>query len=1078
MKQFINLTLLLLALLLPATAIAHDFKVDGIYYKINGNEAEVTYKGTSYNQYSNEYSGDVTIPTTVTYNGTTYSVTSIGNYAFFACRGLTSINIPNSVTLIGDDAFSNCSSLTSVIIPNSVTSIGDYAFNGCTSLTSITIPNSVTSVGNYAFYGTPWFNNQPDGLVYAGLVAYKFKGTMPYGTNITIKDGTLVIAGSAFSGCSGLTSITIPNSVTSIGIGAFQACSSLTIIIIPNSVTSIGGDAFYGCTSLTDITIPNSVTSIGYGAFHDTPWFNYQPDGLIYAGLVAYKYKGTMPNGTNIILKENTRGIAVGAFKGCSGLTSIIIPNSVTSIGGEAFLSCSGLTSVTIPYSVTSIDKGAFHGCSGLTTLNFNAVNCTDFYYDSSLGVAVFSATNISTINIGDQVKRIPGGFAVGMYKLTSITIPNSVTSIGSSAFEGCSRLTSVDIPNSVTSIGSAAFSGCSGLTSLSIPSSVTSIGDWEFNACSSLTSIDIPNSVTSIGYGAFYDCNRLTCITIPNSVTSIESEAFSGCSELNDVFSFIDDPMTVSMGSDVFYLNPSNYAERTLHVPVGTLYAYQANTDWSKYFGSIVEMNETVLATSIELNETSVELTVGKTLQLMATVMPEDATEKTVTWTSSDDAIATVDATGLVTAIAPGFATITATTTDGSNLSANCNLTSIADLIEYDNYLSMRDTTAFHGDTIVIPVTMTNAESILSFQTDIFLPEGLEILQEDGEYMIDPSSRMTRTHSLMSNEVSNGAIRVICYSSNYKPFTGSSGDDLFYITVKVADDAEGDYTISLRNTLFTNADFEEIAAPDVAATLNVKAYLLGDANNSGTVTVTDVVVTSQYVLEMNPNPFVFEAADVNVDGNITVTDVTRIAWMVLNPTLNVPRRAPALYNNGDRMSGEGITLTPGETRLVSILLDNDCDYSAFQLDLTLPEGLSAGNFRLADRAGSHAFDVNMLSNGKIRALCYSPALATIRGNEGAVLTFEVTVDSDIDSAIHVDGIELVTTDCRSVLLDAFDITVNSSTGVNEIANGKSVARVDYYNLAGQRIDRPESGVTLIVTTYTDGTRTTTKLMR
>ena len=393
------------------------------------------------------------------------------------------------------------------------------------------------------------------------------------------------------------------------------------------------------------------------------------------------------------------------------------------------------------------------------------------------------------------------------------------------------------------------------------------------------------------------------------------------------------------------------------------------------------------------------------------------------------------------------------------------------------EDYLSLNDTTVMHGDTIVFPVALTNADNIIAFQTDIFLPDGLELLQEDGEYIIDPSDRMTRTHSIMSNEVSSGAIRVICYSSNYKPFTGNSGDDLFYITVKVADDAEGDYTIQLKNTLLTNTDFVDLAAPDVTGTFHVKGYLLGDANNSGTVSVTDVVVTAQYVLELDPHPFVFEAADVNFDNNITVADVSRIAWMVLNPTLSAPKRAPALWNNGDRMGGEGIALAVGETRTVSILLDNDMDYNAFQLDLSVPEGMTADNFCLTDRANGHAFDVNTLASGKTRALCYSPSMATIQGNEGALLTFDVTANSAIDDVIRVDGIELVTGDCQSVRLDAFDIAVNSTTAVNELTSGKSIAKVEYFNLAGQRLARSESGVTLVVTIYTDGSRTT-KLVR
>ena len=252
----------------------------------------------------------------------------------------------------------------------------------------------------------------------------------------------------------------------------------------------------------------------------------------------------------------------------------------------------------------------------------------------------------------------------------------------------------------------------------------------------------------------------------------------------------------------------------------------------------------------------------------------------------------------------------------------------------------------------------------------------------------------------------------------------------------------------------------------------------MGDANNSGLVTVGDVVTTAQYVLLLNPQPFNFEAADVNFDGNITVGDVSRIAWMVLNPGSKAPRRAPALLNSGDRMSGEGISLMPGETRRVSIALDNAMEYNAFQLDLSLPEGLTASNFQLTDRAGSHAFDVNTLGGGKFRALCYSPVLTAISGHEGALLTFDVTANSAVTGAITADGIELVTTACESVRLDGFAIEVNSTSGVNEQVAGKTVARVVYFNLADQQIDRPEAGVTLVVTTYTDGTRATAKIVR
>ena len=200
--------LLLLALVATTNLWAEDFSVDGIYYNyLGGNNVKVTYRGNFYDKYDDEYSGEVIIPSTVTYNGTTYSVTSIGYAAFYNCSCLPSVTIPNSVTSIGNSAFEGCSRLTSITIPNSVTSIGNSAFEGCSRLTSITIGNSVTSIGE-----------------------------------------------STFRHCSSLTSINIPNSVTSIGQQAFSSCRSLTSITIPNSVTSIGMYAFYDCSSLATIT--------------------------------------------------------------------------------------------------------------------------------------------------------------------------------------------------------------------------------------------------------------------------------------------------------------------------------------------------------------------------------------------------------------------------------------------------------------------------------------------------------------------------------------------------------------------------------------------------------------------------------------------------------------------------------------------------------------------------------------------------------------------------------------------------------------------------------------------------------
>jgi len=267
--------------------------VNDLYYYLDkdNSQAQVTFIPWG------KYTGDIVIPSSITYNAKTYSVTSIGYSAFKNCSGLTSITIPNSVTSIGEQAFAHCSGLTSVTIGNSVKSIGEDAFYNCSGLTSITIPNSVTSIYQHAFYGCSGLTSI---VVESGNTKYDSRENC--NAIIYTSSNTLV------AGCK---NTVIPNSVTSIGYYAFQGCSSLTSITIPNSVTSIGERAFEDCTGLTSVTIPNSVTSIGNCA-----------------------------------------------FQGCSGLTSITIPNSVTSIGEYAFNNCSGLISVTVlnptPFAISS----------------------------------------------------------------------------------------------------------------------------------------------------------------------------------------------------------------------------------------------------------------------------------------------------------------------------------------------------------------------------------------------------------------------------------------------------------------------------------------------------------------------------------------------------------------------------------------------------------------------------------------------------------------------------------------------------------------------------------------------------
>ncbi|MCM1123387.1 MAG: leucine-rich repeat protein, partial [Eubacterium sp.] len=540
------------------------------------------------------------------------------------CEKLTQINLPDSVTEVGAAAFKDCINLSQVTLSKKLETLGAGVFRDCDSLRAIEIPKSLKSTTSSVTHGGPF--SYCDGL-----------------KEVTFEKGTTKIASCLFSRCTGIEEIKIPDTVTVIEDNAFYKCSNLAKADIAASVTEIQSYAFEGCEKLTQINLPDSVTEVGNRVFY-----------------------------------------------GCIDLPEIVFPDSIKNIGNDFFSGCSSLQKVTLPNTIIEIPRNTFKDCTSLEKVNFpetlEAIRSYAFYN-----------TN-----------------------LPEADLPKNLTTIENYAFYNCDALTKVVIPDSVTELGTYVFADCEQLSDVSLGTGITKIPSYAFNLCPSLQKIILPYRTTTISSNAFTNCTALTEITIPRSVTSIASGVFSYPSRLTiyGIAGTYAETYANSIGA-AFVSRETNATEvkldktdlklvrgkkAALHLSI-TPSDFTDRVTWKSTDDSIVSVEDsgvvtakaigtatvkvtvgdlsasckvtvTQPVTSISLNKTSLSMDAWATEKLTATASPSTAENKAVTWSSSDNKVASVDDTGLVTANTKGSATITATAQDGSGVYRNCAVT------------------------------------------------------------------------------------------------------------------------------------------------------------------------------------------------------------------------------------------------------------------------------------------------------------------------------------------------------------------------------------------------------------------
>ena len=627
--------------------------------------------------------------------------------------------------------------------------------------------------------------------------------------------------------------------------------------------------------------------------------------------------------------------------------------------------------------------------------------------------------------------------------------------SINSQAFKGCTGLTSVTLPNSVTRIGYEAFYGCTDLPSVTIPNSVTSIGDEAFSGCRGLPSVIIPNSVTEIGRSAFFGCTGLTSVTIGTSVSSIGDGAFFGCTDLKKVYSLNPAPPVINENTFSFY-------DADLFVPQGCLSAYKSAKGWSN-FPNIKEIQETIKAESISLNEHSVNLKIGETLSLTAKVLPENVSTKTVAWSSNNPEVASVNDEGLVTALTAGTAIISATTTDGTVLSDSATIAvstpASSPSLSVGNYICV------NGDIVTVALSLANKQEIGGFQTDFTVPDGFTVaLNSKGKYDITLNAERCVDHVVTTNKLSAGSIRVLAYSPSAEPFIGESGEICYIKLVADEDVKEGDHQLVFREILISESNGKGHRCDDLTSVLSTVPVILGDVNNDHKVNVQDVLLTANVSVGKDVDGFVFRAADVNKDGIINVSDVLLVANIAVGNSVTVSA-VPRFGESHDVLHVSDFMLNPGEERTVDVMLDNTVGLSALQMNLCLPAGVNLKKVALTGRAtDGHAVVYNENTPGNINLMAFAASTENFTGNDGAILKLTLQADKNFcgDGAIELTDVKLAESDGYTREADDASARISAvTTGVEGVysdvcayAEGQSIV-VEATDAGKAQIVRP-----------------------
>ncbi len=955
-------------------------------------------------------------------------VTVMYNHLLNGCSGITELTMPDGLQKVNSDALANCTGLTELTFPGSLTFLGSSAVQGSTAISSVTFKDGEPelTIGSYGFADCPLTELYiGKTITYSASNEYSpFKNKSSLATVTFSHSGTVrAIHDNLLWGVSGIQSLDLPESIMSIGPSAFREMTALASVTLPSQIPLVASYLFYNDVALPSIVIPDNVTTVDQCAFSKC------------SALQQVKI------GSSVATINNN------AFDGCSTLSSLEIPANVKTIGNDVFARCSALADLTLADGTeylnlgycTSQSRGLFRDCP-LVKLH---IGRWVMYQDNSDKYSPFAfITTLNELTIGETVQLIGKYAFKGCTGIENLYVPDGVGTIALEAFYGCSGLKSLRLSNNLISLAERAFASCTSLPEVTLPASLEAISEESFADCSSLVRADLGETLLTIGPRAFANCVKLEkadipetvyglgvesfsgCVSlpyavVPGGISSVGSKAFAGCTSIGWVS--LSEKVT-SIGEDAFagitgikYIKSYNTIppeglpgfeqnvkdEATLFIPAESMDYYKYSPTWEEFL-NIRALSDDVFVTDVTISQTEAKLKDTETLQLKATVTPADATNLSVIWKSSNEEVAIVDQTGLVTAVGVGSVDISAVAADGSGVAGVCAVTVepmlVASLTVEPAEVSVKENRSVQLSATITPVTATTPEVVWKSSND-------EIAT------VDESGNV--------NAISEGSVVITAEATDGSGVVGQ-------------------------------------------CSVTVLPTLKGDSNDNDEVTVTDAVNTANYAIGKEVTAFYFKAADVNSDNQVTMADASGTISIVLEQPVAagtmlyaMPRANSSVM---DCLVMDDFTLKPGKAATVFISLDNMVDYVALQADITLPESMTLESVKKGLRAdANHSLFVHRLGGNVVRVVLFAANNSAFTDAEGAIIELVVKSDNPDCGSIEMSNIIASDADANEYHLTSIgghNASATSISGVDEggigVASGNG--GVSFMNAEGKHI--------------------------